>query len=138
MNAKKILSVNTEESVVVVEDFGSSQDDSVLQVAGPGGREFSRNFSDVPVETLQRSEEKARLKNPESVRIKTACVAANLGVQLSVLCRDLRQFGCKGPMPRECAAITADDGGVNKRMWLGAVPRCIVIWNLRASPSKSP
>ena len=96
---------------MVVEDFGSSQDDSVIQVAAAGGREFSRIFRDVPVEKLQRSEKKAKLKNPESVRIEIACVAANLGVQLSVLCRDLRQFGDKRPMPRECAAISADEGG---------------------------
>ena len=49
------------------------------------------------------------MENPESVRIETACVAANLGVQSSVVCRDFIKAGGKRPMPGECAAITADE-----------------------------
>ena len=58
---------------------------------------------------MQRSEEKARLENPESVRIETACVAADLSVQSSVVCRDFIKDGDKRPMPGECATITADE-----------------------------
>ena len=108
LNKKKVLSVNTKESVVVVEVVGSSQGESVTQVAGAGKREFSTKNRDVPLEKLERSEEKARFENPESVRIETACVAADLGVQ-SVVCRDFIKDGDKCPMPGECAAITVDE-----------------------------
>ena len=70
---------------------------------------FSRKSRDVSVEKLQRSEEKARLENPESVRTETACVAADLGVQSSVVGRDFIKDGDKRPMPGECATITADE-----------------------------
>ena len=70
---------------------------------------ISRNSRDTPVEKLQRSEEKARLENPESVPIETACVAADLGVQSFVVCRDFIKDGDKRPMPGECATITADE-----------------------------
>ena len=70
---------------------------------------ISRNSRDVLVEKLQRSEEKARLENPESVRIETACVAADLGVQSSVVGRDFTKDGDKRPMPGECAAITVEE-----------------------------
>ena len=108
MNEKKSLSVKTEESFVVVEDVGSSQGEFVTQVAGAGEREFSHNPRDVPVETLQRSAEKVKLENPESVRIETSCVAADLGVQSSVIFRDFIKAWGKRPMPGECATITAD------------------------------
>ena len=49
LNEKKILLVKTEESVVVVEDVGSTQGEFVTQVAWAGEREFSRNPRDVPV-----------------------------------------------------------------------------------------
>ena len=107
MDIKKISSVKTEESVVAVEVSGSSQGESVTQVAGPDEREFSRNPRGVPVERLQRSEQMARLENLESVGIETACVAADLGVQSSVVCRDFIKAGGKRPMPGECVAITA-------------------------------
>ena len=94
---------------MVVEVVGSSQGESVIQVAGAGEREFSRNPHGVPVETLQRGEEKERLENSESVRIETECVAADVGVQSSVICRDFIKAGDKRPMPGECAAITADE-----------------------------
>ena len=58
---------------------------------------------------MQRSKEKARLENLESVRFETACVAADLGVQSSVFCRDYIKAGGKRPMPGECATITADE-----------------------------
>ena len=61
------------------------------------------------METLQRSEEKARLENPESVRIETEFVAADMGILSSVVCRDFIKAGGKRPMPGECAAITADE-----------------------------
>ena len=93
MNKKKVLSVNTKESVVVVEVVGSSQGESVTQVAGAGEREFFRSSRDVPVEKLQRSEEKAKLEDPESVRIETVRVAADLGVQSSVVCRLYQGWG---------------------------------------------
>ena len=94
---------------MVVEDVGSSQGESVTQFSGAGKRQFSTKSRDVPLETLERSEEKARFENPESVRIETACVAADLGVQSSVVCRDLIKDGDKRPMPGECATITADE-----------------------------
>ena len=58
LNKKKILSANTKESVVVVEDVGSSQGEFVTQVAGAGEREFSTKNRDVPIEKLERSEAK--------------------------------------------------------------------------------
>ena len=69
-----------------------------------------------------RSEEKVRFENLESIRFENACVAADLGVQWSVVCRDFIMAGDKRPMPGECAAITADEAD---DMWmsLGAVPR---------------
>ena len=97
MNKNKILSFKTKESVVVVEDVSSPQGQFVTQVAGAGEREFSRNPRDVPVEKLERNEEKARLEIPESVGIETACVAANLGVQSSVVCRDFIKAGVNVP-----------------------------------------
>ena len=60
----------------------------------------------MPLEKLKRREGKARFENPESVPIETACVAADLGVQLSG-CRDFIKVGDKRPMPGEGAAITA-------------------------------
>ena len=59
--------------------------------------------------SVQRSAEKSRLENLESVRIENACVAADLGVQSSVVCRDFIKAGSKRLMPGECAAITADE-----------------------------
>ena len=109
MNEKKILSVETDESVVVAEDVGSSQGDFVTQVAGASERELSTKTGDVPLEKLERSEEKSRMENLESTRIENACVAADLGVQSSVVCRDFIKTGSKRPMPGECAAITADE-----------------------------
>ena len=58
LNNKKILSANTKESVVVVEDVGSSQGEFVTQVAGAGEREFSTKNRDVPIEKLERNEAK--------------------------------------------------------------------------------
>ena len=91
---------------MVVEDVSSSQCESVTQVAGAGESDFSTKNHGVPLERLERSEEKARFENPESVRIETACVAADLGLQSSVVCRDFINDGDKRPMPGECAAIT--------------------------------
>ena len=56
---------------------------------------------------MQRSAEKAILENLESIRIENKCVAADLGVQWSVVCRDFIRAGDKRPMPGECATITA-------------------------------
>ena len=77
LNENKISSVKTEESVVVVEIVGSSQGDSVTQVAGAGKRQFSSKDRDVPLENLERCEDFSRLENPESVSFETACVAAD-------------------------------------------------------------
>ena len=103
------MSVDTEESVVVVEDVGSSQGESVAQVVGAGERELSTKTRDVPLEKLEISEGKSRLENLESVRIQNACVAADLGVQWSVVCRDFIKAGGKRPMPGQCATITVDE-----------------------------
>ena len=121
---------------MVVEDVGSSQGEFLTQVAGAGERDFCRNPRDVPVEKWQTSEEKARLENPESVRIETACAAADLGVQLSVVCRDLSKAGVNVPC-LENVPLSLLMRRMNMWMWLGAVPRWIVIWNLRGSPSES-
>ena len=69
-------------------------------------REISPKTRDVPVDRLEGSEEGAGL---ESLRTETACVAADSGVQLSVLCRDLSKAGGKRCMPVESAAITVDE-----------------------------
>ena len=94
---------------MAVEDVGSSQGESVTQVAGAGEREFSTKTRDVPPEKLERSEGKSRLENLESVPIENACVVPNLGVQWSVVCTDFIKAGGKRPMPGECAAITVDE-----------------------------
>ena len=44
-----------------------------------------------------------------SVRFETACVASDLGVQSSVVCRGFIKAGGKRPVPGECAAITVDE-----------------------------
>ena len=93
---------------MVVEDVGSSQGECVrlleLEV---------ENFPVIPfmsrLRSVQRSAEKARLENLESIRIENACVAADLGVQWSVVCRDFIKAGDKRPMPGECATLTADE-----------------------------
>ena len=87
------LSVETEESVVVVEVVVSSQGESVTQVPGAGERDFSTKNRDVPLEKFERSEEKVTLENPDLVHIENACVAADLGVQSSVLCRLYQGWG---------------------------------------------
>ena len=94
---------------MVVEVVGSSGGESVTQVAGAGKREFSTKNRDVPLEKLERSEEKASFENPELVSLETACVAAVSGVQSSVVCRNFIKDSDKRPMPRECTAITADE-----------------------------
>ena len=58
---------------------------------------------------VHRSAEKARLENLESIRIENACVAADLGVQWFVVCRDFIKAGDKRPMPGECATLTVDE-----------------------------
>ena len=40
-------------------------------------------------------------------------------------------------MPGECAVITVDEAD-EKVDVVGSSTRCIVIWNLRGSPSESP
>ena len=92
---------------MVVEVVGSSQGESITQDAGAGKREFFTKNLDIPLEKLERSEEKASFENPETVRIETARVAADLGVESSVVCRDFIKDGDKHPMPAERAAITA-------------------------------
>ena len=94
---------------MVVGDVGSSQGESVIQVDGAGERELSTKTRDVPLEKLEISEGKSRMENLESVRIENACVAADLGVQWSVVCRDFIKAGGKRPMPGECATITVDE-----------------------------
>ena len=96
---------------MVVEVIGSSQGESVTHVAGAGKRDFSTKNRDVLFEKWERSEEKAMFENPESVRIETACVAADLCVQSSAVCRDFIKDGDKRPMPAECATITAVEAG---------------------------
>ena len=58
---------------------------------------------------MERSEGKSRLENLESVRFENACVAADLRVQWSVVCRDFIKAGGKRPMPGECATTTVDE-----------------------------
>ena len=109
MNEKKVSSVRTEGSVVVVQDVGESQSEFVTQVAGAGEREFFPIPRDVPVAKFEKNEEEARLEIAESVRMEAACVAADLGVQSSVLCGDFSKAGGKRPIPGECAAVFADE-----------------------------
>ena len=110
---------------MVVEDVGSSQGECVrlleLEV---------ENFPVIPfmsrLRSVQRSAEKARLENLESIRIENACVAADLGVQWSVVCRDFIKAGDKRPC-LENVPLSLLMRRINMWMWLGAVPRCIVI-----------
>ena len=73
---------------MVVEDVGSSQGESVIQVVGTAERDFSTKTRDVPLEKLERSDEEASLEKPEPIRVESACAPAILGVQPSVVCRD--------------------------------------------------
>ena len=72
-----------------------------------------KNFPVIPfmfrLRSVQRSAEKARLENLESVRIENSCVAADLGVQSSVVCSEFIKAGGKRHMPGEFATITADE-----------------------------
>ena len=130
LNEKKILSVNTEESVVAVEDVGSSQGESVTQVAGAGERELSTKTRDVPFEKLERKEVKSRLENLESVGIENACVAAHWVYSGLLFAETLSRLGVNVPC-LEKVPLSLLMRRMNMWMWLGAVLRCIVIWNLK-------
>ena len=91
--------MNTEESVVVVEDFGSSQGESVIHVAGDDERELSPNRRDVSVEKLERSEEESRLAHTESFRNKMVCVATDAVWRTSAPCGDVNDDGDDLAMP---------------------------------------
>ena len=91
---------------MVVEDVGSSKGECV--------RLLELEVENFPVilfmsrlRSVQRSAEKARLENLESIRVENAC--ADLGVQWSVVCRDFIKARDKRPMPGECATLTADE-----------------------------
>ena len=101
------MSVITEESVMVVEDIGSSQGDSTIVVAGAGHRELSSNPLDVPFEKLARSEEDARVASPDRVRSETICVAADFVERSPVPCEDMSTDKDEDDlsMPRQSAAI---------------------------------
>ena len=88
---------------MAVEDTGSCQREPFIHVAGAGEREVFSNSHDSQVETLKRSEEVARLANPESVRNETVCVAAHLVVRSSVLCDDASRNGDDPPTLRDNA-----------------------------------
>ena len=96
---------------MAVEDVGSSQGESVTQVAGAGEREFSTKTRDVPHEKLERSEGKSRLEILESVPIEKACVAGCCRFGCTVVChlQRLYQGWGKRPMLGECATITVDE-----------------------------
>ena len=49
------------------------------------------------------------MENPELVSLEIACVAADLGVQSSAVCKNFVKAGGKLPMPGERAAITVDE-----------------------------
>ena len=87
------MSVNTEESVVLVDDGGSYQAESFIRVAGAGDPKVSSGLFDVPVEKLERSEEEASKSNRESVWNKTVCVASNLIWWSSGPCGDMSRDG---------------------------------------------
>ena len=93
---------------MVVEDVGSSKGECV--------RLLELEVENFPVilfmsrlRSVQRSAEKARLGNLESIRVENACVAADLGVQWSVVCRDFIKARDKRPMPGKYATLTADE-----------------------------
>ena len=94
---------------MVVDNVGSSRVSPSLRMLDL----VRKHFPVIPfmswLRSVQRSAENARLENLESVRIENACVAADLGVQSSVVCRDFTKAGGKRPMPGECAAITAGE-----------------------------
>ena len=77
---------------MAVEDVGSSQGESVTQVAGAGEREFSTKTRDVPHEKLERSEGKSRLEILESVPIEKACVAGCCRFGCTVVCHLQRLY----------------------------------------------
>ena len=137
LNKKKILSVNTKESVVVVEDVGSSQGEFVTQVAGAGKREFSTKNRDVPLEKLERSEEKARFEKPESVLLKLHALLPIWVYSRLSFAETLSRMGIN-VLCLENVPLSLLMRRMNMWMSLGAVPRWIVIWNLRGSPSESP
>ena len=92
---------------MVLEDVGSAQGDFVTHVAGTDEREVSPIPLDVPVEKLERSQEEARLANPESDRNEAVQVAAAIVVRSSVPSGDPSKGGNDLPLPRKSAATDA-------------------------------
>ena len=109
LNEKKILSVRTEESVVVVEDVGSSQGECVTQTAGAGEWEFSRNRLYVPVQKCAEKCGKGEV-GESGVSLYWKCMrCCRFGCTVVCGLQRLYQGWGKHPMPGERAAITADE-----------------------------
>ena len=105
------MSTHTEENVALKEDVGSSEVESAVPIAAAGGREFSPNPLDISDEMLERSEEEARLVNPESFRSKTVSVAGALIVRSFVLCGDMNRVVYDLPMRKKSVTFGVAETG---------------------------
>ena len=122
---------------MVVEDVGSSQSEFVTQVAGAGER-------DIPViPVMFRLRSCREVKKSRGWRIRSQSVLklhALLLIWVSShlsLAETLSRMGINVPC-LENVPLSLLMRRKNMWMWLGAVPRCVVMWNLRGSPSESP
>ena len=109
---------------MAVEDAGSSQGESVINVVGAGESEGSPDPLDVPVEKLERGEEEAILAKAYSVRNETVCAAVDFVMQSSVLRGDTSKAGDEVFL-LETVPPAQLMMKMNMLMWLGAVPSAL-------------
>ena len=130
------MSVNTDESVVVMEDVSSSQGESVTHVVGATELVFPVNTFGVPVGKIEKSEEEKRAVSPEQVRNETVADAASYILGSTVPCEDLGKDQDDLFMPAKCAAVfgvleVEEYVGV-----VGSITQVMSVLSLRGSPSK--
>ena len=125
---------------MVVEDVGSSQGEFVTQVAGAGGR-GERDFPVIPVMSRLRSCREVKKRQGWRIRSQSvlklhALLLIWVSSRLS-FAETLSRMGINVPC-LEFVPLSLLMRRMNMWMSLGAVPPCIVKWNLRGSPSESP
>ena len=121
---------------MVVQDVGSSQGEFVTQVAGAGEREFPV----IPVMFRLRSCREVKKRRGWRIRSQSvlklhALLLIWLSSRLS-LAETLSRMGINVPC-LENVPLSLLMRRMKMWMSLGAVPRCIVIWNPRGSSSES-
>ena len=122
---------------MAAEDVGSSQGEFVTQVAGAGEREFP------VIRVMSRLISCREVKKRRGWRIRSQSVLklhALLLIWVSSRLSFAETFSRMGINVPCLENVPLSLLMRRMKMWmsLGAVPRCIVIWNLRVSPSESP